>query len=36
MSASEIVPKAYAAFGVGDVETLASLMCDSYVRKLPE
>ena len=29
MSASEIVQKAYAAFGEGDMETLASLMSDS-------
>ena len=36
MSASEIVQQAYAAFGEGDMETLASLMSDSYVLKLPE
>ena len=36
MSASEIVQQAYAAFGEGDMETLASLMSDSYVGKLPE
>ena len=36
MSASEIVQPAYAAFGEGDMETLASLMSDSYFGKLPE
>ena len=36
MSALEIVQQAYAAFGEGDMETLASLMSDSYVGKLPE
>ena len=36
MSAAEIVQPAYAAFGEGDMETLTSLISDSYVGKLPE
>ena len=36
MSAPEIVQQAYAAFGEGDMETLASLMSDCYVGELPE
>jgi len=36
MSASEFVQQAYAAFGKGDMEILASLMSDFYVGKLPE
>ena len=35
MSASEIVQPANAAFGESDMETLASLMSDSYVGELP-
>ena len=35
MSASEIVQPANAAFGENDMETLASLMSDSYVGELP-
>jgi len=36
MSASEIVQQAYASFGGGDMETLASFMSDSYVGELPD
>ena len=36
MSASEIVQQAYAAISEGDMETLTSLMSDSYVGELPE
>ena len=36
MLVTEIVQQAYAAFGEGDMETLASMMSDSYVGKLPE
>ena len=36
MSASEISQPAYASFGEYDMETLASLMSDSYVWELPE